>query len=66
MKNSTSTPEKSLKAQTNIYAFLKVVPNLKALSDQSIIKLSERFAVSPESFALLLHIAVTGGTFYEN
>lgn len=53
-------------AKTNIYAFLKAMPNLKALSQQSIFKLAERFAISPESFALLISIAVNGGAYYES
>lgn len=51
---------------TNVYSFLKCVPNLKTLSQLSIIKLAERFTISPESFALLISIAVNGGAFYES
>ncbi len=58
-KTNTST-------DTNICAFLQAVPNLKVLNEQSIIKLSERFTVSPESFALLISIAVNGGANCEN
>lgn len=69
MNKFTSTPNKSLDSQskdTNICAFLKTVPNLKALSRQSVLKLAERFTISPESFSLLISIASNGGAYYEN
>ncbi len=52
--------------ETNIFAFLRIVPNLKTLSQQSVITLAERFIISPESFALLINIATNGGCFNEN
>ena len=61
MNNKPTAPK-----ATNVYAFLKALPNLKALSKQTVIKLAERFAISPESFALLICIAVNGGAYYEN
>ena len=53
-------------AEINIYAFLTVMLNLKAFSQQSILKLAERFIINPESFALLISVAVDGGAYYEN
>jgi len=53
-------------ATTNIYAFLKAVPHLKAISEQSIIKLSERFTINPDVLTLLISISANGGALYEN
>ena len=49
---------------TNIYAFLKAVPHLKGLSQQSIFKLSERFNVNPDAFVFLINITANGVVFY--
>lgn len=53
-------------ADTNICAFLMVAPNLKILSEQSLIKLAERFGITPKTLALLITIAEKGGVYYEN
>jgi hypothetical protein len=49
---------------TNIYAFLKAVPELKALSQQGIYMLSERFNINPDTFAFLINITANGVVFY--
>lgn len=69
--NNTNTPSEIFlnsdkNKDTNICAFLKVVPHLKAVSQQSIYKLAERFTINPELLTLLISIAVNGGTYYEN
>jgi hypothetical protein len=49
---------------TNIYAFLKAVPELKELSQQSIYMLSERFNINPDSLTFLINLTVNGVVFY--
>ena len=51
---------------TNIYSFLKAVPHLNPLSEQSIYQLADRFNISPKSFAVLISIAMIGGCYHEN
>jgi len=67
MNNHNITPENSLTSQskdTNIYAFLKAVPELKDLSQQCIYKLAERFKVNPDALAFLINITANGVVFY--
>ncbi len=51
---------------TNVYTFLKAVPHLKAMNRHLVLKLAERFKISPESFSILINVAANGGAYYEN
>ncbi len=67
MNDHNITPGNSLNSKgkdTNVYSFLKVVPHLKGLSRQTILKLSERFNINPDSFVFLINITANGVVFY--
>ena len=49
---------------TNIYPFLKEIPRLNELTQQSISKLSERFNLNPETFIFLINITAKGVAYY--
>lgn len=49
-----------------IEAFIKASKLLAPLSENNVLVIAERLAVSPELFALLLKIAANGGGLYEN
>jgi hypothetical protein len=50
----------------NIAAFLHAVPHIQQISNKAILKLSERFSISPDMLALLIKIATDGGGICEN
>jgi hypothetical protein len=69
MKNvNTSNNSYSFKQRkdTNIFPFLCSVSHLNTISKGLIIKLSQRFNISPDAMALLISTAVNGGANYEN
>jgi hypothetical protein len=51
---------------SKLQAFLIVMPHAQTLSNSLLLKLAGRFSVSPDTLALLINIAVNGGTYYEN
>ncbi|OIQ16608.1 MAG: hypothetical protein BM557_09865 [Flavobacterium sp. MedPE-SWcel] len=70
MNNTPHTPDdflyKRQSKYTNSYAFLLVVKHLNLIPNQLIIKLSQRFRVSPETLVLLINIYRKEGGQYEN
>ena len=67
-KKLTSTPciisTSKQSKDTNIYNFLKVIPHLNKVSIHNVLILAQRFAISPDTLALLIHIAAKGGALY--
>ncbi len=65
MVKTSNTPNKSLFIQhsedTKISSFLQCVQYLNPLTEIAIIKLSQRFFITPEQLALLIEISMTGG-----
>lgn len=70
MKKSFNTPSNSLRNRqsedTNIYSFLQCVQYLNPLTDNAILKLSERFLITPECLAALIDISLRGGMLLWN
>lgn len=65
MVKTLNTPSNSLQNRqsedTNIYSFLQCVQYLNPLTDNAILRLSERFLISPECMAALIDISLRGG-----
>ncbi len=69
MKNvNTSRNSLTIKQRkdTNIFLFLNCVPHFKTISEGLILKLSQRFCITPDAMALLINTAVNGGAYYES
>ena len=51
---------------TKLEAFLSVIPHLQGLNNSLLLKLADRFSISPDILALLINLAAKGGAYYGN
>lgn len=57
---------RALPKEKQISYFLKAVPYLNTIGNKALIRIAESFNITPETMALLIHIANETGGYWEN